>query len=178
MSRAGAALATAALVLAALPAHAINKCIDRHGKVSYQAAPCPESSKQEKVSVMPGPAPSPAQGAAAAKAPAFGPTGLLSEGEDRADPRMDAIVSTLATYEGCEIAAPQFARENAAKYAAWRAENAQLLDRLPHSGRYIKILQIERSRVQNQLGDPAARKAFAGSCESKLGPVLSPKTSK
>ncbi|HXF78272.1 MAG TPA: DUF4124 domain-containing protein [Usitatibacter sp.] len=175
MSRARASLAAAALALAAMPVHAINKCVDHHGKVSYQNAPCPESSKEEKVTVMPGPAPSAPQAAATAKsASAYGPTGLLRSDQDGADPRMDSVVSTLSTYEGCETASPQFAQANRAKYSAWRSDNAELLDRLPHSSRYMKLLRIQRAHVQNQLADPGARKAYAGSCESKLDPVLSP----
>ena len=171
MRRAAAPVIAAALALAAMPAHALNKCIDRHGKVSYQSAPCPGQSREEKVTIMPGPA----RAAAAPKVDPAVAAGLVPASGDRPDPRMDEVVSTVATYEGCASASPAFARANDAHYQAWRDANAELLERLPRSRHYMTVLQAERVRVAGRLGEQGTRKAFLASCETELAPAIAPK---
>ena len=166
-----AAVAAAALALAATQAHALNKCIDPHGRVTYQNTPCPERSREQKVTVMPGPRREP-------PAPPADPAiaaGLLPASQDRPDPRMDEVVATVARYEGCESASPAFARANAADYQAWRRANGELLDRLPRSRHYMAVLRVERVRVQGELAQPDTRKAFIQSCEAELAPALAPR---
>ena len=164
------ALAAAALALAATQAHALNKCIDAHGKVSYQNLPCPEHSRQQKVTVMPGPRhdmPAPRTDPAIA-------AGLLPAAQDRPDPRMDEAVSIVTRYEGCESASPAFAHANAAHYQEWRRANGEILDRLPRSRHYMAVLQAERVRVRGELAQPDMRKAFLQSCEAELAPAIAP----
>ena len=169
MRHAAAWLGGAALALAATHAHALNKCIDAKGKVSYQSAPCPERSRQEKVSVMPGPA----RQAAPKVDPAVA-AGLLPAGEDRADPRMDEVVSMLADYEACEAASPAFAKANDASYRAWRSTNEELLDRLPRSRHYMAVLQADRMRARGRLAQ-VGHNAFVQSCEAEIGPAFAPR---
>ncbi len=169
MSRAAASIAAAALALAAMQAHGmINKCVDGKGKVSYQEGVCPQGTKQEKVTVMPGPQPAPP--AKSATPAAALPGGMLPAKQDVADPRMDAAVAKLADYEGCQ-SAPGWSRTGEPAYRAWRAENAALLDRLPRSQRYMKVLVVERQRVQSRLARPETRKAFLDSCQSLAAPA-------
>ncbi|HVP32674.1 MAG TPA: DUF4124 domain-containing protein [Steroidobacteraceae bacterium] len=167
-------LAAALLAAAALQAHAINKCIDARGRVSYVEGACPAGSRQEKVTVMPGPqdAPQPSAspggsmhgGPAPKRAPAPD-TALISPSLEIQDPRMDAAIRKLATYEACEAGSPDFAQKGGpGAYQQWRAQNAQWLDRLPHSAHYMKILAIERQRASSALQRPETRQAFLESC--------------
>jgi len=164
-----ASIAAAALALAAMQAHGmINKCIDRNGKVSYQEGVCPDGTTQEKVTVMPGPQPAPQ--AAPAQAGDAASHELLGAKQDVADPRMDALVAKLARYEGCE-SAPNWSRTGEPAYQAWRAQNAELLDRLPRSQRYMKVLVVERQRVKSQLDRPETRGAFLDDCRALAQPA-------
>jgi hypothetical protein len=166
-------LVAALLAAAALQVHAINKCIDARGKVSYVEGACPEGARQEKVTVMPGPrdAPQPAasrggatHGQAATRAPAP-ETSLVSPELEVQDPRMDAAIRRLASYEACEAGSPDFAKKGGPEaYQQWRAQNAQWLDQLPHSSHYMKILAIERQRASSALNRPETREAFLESC--------------
>lgn len=166
-------IVAALLAAAALQAHAINKCTDGKGKVSYVEGACPEGTRQEKVTVMPGPqgAPQPAAprgGALHGQAPKRAPapaTSLISPNLEVQDPRMDAAVRKLAAYEACEAGSPDFAKKGGpGAYQEWRAQNAQWLDRLPHSSHYMKILAIERQRASSELHRPETRQAFLKSC--------------
>jgi len=173
MTRATTFVAALLAAAAALQAHAINKCIDARGKVSYVEGACPEGARQEKVTVMPGPqgASQPsasrggaAHGQAATRAPAPD-TALISPGLEVQDPRMDAAIRRLASYEACEAGSPDFAKKGGPDaYQQWRAQNAQWLDRLPHSAHYMKILAIERQRASSELNRPETRQAFLESC--------------
>jgi hypothetical protein len=181
MTRAAASIALAALALAALPAHAINKCTDSKGKVSYVEGACPANSRQEKLTVMPGPGEAPAAPAASAapgsrpmasdKSARIRPSGLLPRGQDYQDGRMDKMVPTLAAYEGCQSSPDFVKRGGPAAYERWRAQNAELLELLPRSPRYMKLLAAERQRVQYQLGRAETRQAFLDSCDALAKPT-------
>lgn len=68
----GAGLA-AALITAAAPAWAINKCVGADGKVSFQEQPCPGKGGAIDVKPASGMAPAPAQRTAASDAPTSSP---------------------------------------------------------------------------------------------------------
>ena len=164
----------AVLALATLQAHAINKCIERNGKVSYQNGPCPANTRQENVKVYAPPPPPPSKGPAQPVSP-LNAWGLVKPDQDGPDPVMDQLVSTMTTYEGCETAAPAFAKAHGAQYEAWRSSNASLLDRLTRSQRYRRVLQSERKKVAIQLAQPSSRKAFEDSCPERLAGALGDK---
>jgi hypothetical protein len=176
--RAAASIAMAAAALAALPAHAISKCTDAKGKVTYIEGACPAGSRQEKLTVMPGPQAAPEAQAATRAAPASGgkaaripPTGLLPRGHDFPDGRLDALVPKLAQYEGCQ-SSPDFVKKGGpAAYEQWRANNAELLDLLPRSPRYMKMLVVERQRVTSRLARAETREAFLDSCDALAKPA-------
>jgi hypothetical protein len=171
--RLAAALA-AVLALAALQAQAISRCTDAQGKVSYIEGACPPGSKQEKLTVSPPPQAAHPAPAGSPGRPAQGPgrtgstrsTGLLPAIQDGPDPHMDALVRRLATYQGCEGASPALARSIRPGYEEWHAQNAALLERLPHSQRYMKALSLERFRASSQLGRPETRKEFLDNCQA------------
>jgi hypothetical protein len=180
MMRAAASIAMAAAALAVLPAHAISKCTDAKGKVTYIEGACPADSRQEKLTVMPGPRDAPEAPAQAAtrgapragnKAARIAPTGLLARGTDYPDGRLDALVPKLAQYEGCH-SSPDFMKKGGpAAYEQWRAHYAELLDLLPRSPRYMRLLTAERQRVKSQLTRPETRQAFLDSCDALAKPL-------
>jgi hypothetical protein len=161
-------IAAAALALAATHAAAINKCVDKAGKVSYQDAKCPDDAKQDVLKAPPPPssnAPSEpaAQGASKASAP----------GDDPEDPKMLDLVSVQVGYEGCTMASADFASAHAAQYEAWRAANAKLLARLEHSERYQQVLANGRRNLRDQHTDaPAVRDSYLKFCNAQFIPML------
>jgi hypothetical protein len=162
MTRALASLCAAALLAWALPAAAINKCVDANGKTSYQEGACPEGAKQGTLKLDPAPAP---KGAAAA--------GPLSPEEDKEDPRMLEFVATQGTFDSCVEASPGFEKRHADTYNAWRRAHAQLVEHLSRSPRYQAVL--ERSRNQNRekvLRVPEGAQKLAQFCEAQFIPGL------
>jgi hypothetical protein len=164
--RAGVVLA-AALALAATDALAINKCVDKAGKVTYQNGRCPEDAKQEVVKVAP-----PADPAPAAAAPGAVPRAAQAPDADPEDPRMLDLVSVLVGYEGCVRASPDFAKVRAAQYDRWRAGNAKLLARLEHSARYQEILEGARKRQREEPDAPGKHEQQLRFCNVQFPPML------
>lgn len=175
MRRAACALASLALALASLDASAINKCVDRAGKVTYQEAPCAGQAKQQAIKV-PVPAARKAPSRAAGPPPRAYETetsgGVLARAQDRENTRLQEVASTIALYEGCEAADPALVAKHRAEYEAWRGRNREAIDQLPRSRRYMLALQSARQRVQGQLSVQESRAAFARQCESQLLPTL------
>jgi hypothetical protein len=166
-------LATAALALAALDAQAINKCVDGAGKVTYQEGPCAGQAKQQamKVPVPAAKAPAPAAKAAPSR-DTESSGGVLARAQDRENPALQAVASTLALYEGCQAADPALVAKHRAEYEAWRTRNREAIDELPRSRRYMVTLQSARQRVEGELSVKDTRAEFVRRCESQLLPTL------
>ncbi len=160
------ALLTAALAFAAAPqAHAINKCVDKAGNVTYQETRCPGDAKEDQVKGVPPPG-DPGAGAAG-RYPALGPA------DDPEDAGMLNVVSVMVGYEGCTRASPEFAQVHAAQYGAWRAGNAAYLERLEHSPRYQEVLANgRRQNAAQPLDAPEFREKYARFCNVQFIPML------
>jgi hypothetical protein len=170
MRRAARALACAALALAALDAQAINKCVDRAGKVTYQEAPCAGQAKQQAMKV-PVPATTKAHAPAAPPPPSRDTEssgGVLPRAQDRDNPALQELASTLALYEGCQAVDPVLVGKHRAEYEAWRMRNREAIEELPRSRRYMVALQSARQRVQGELSVKDTRAEFVRRCESQL----------
>ena len=162
-----AASGAAALAIVATDAAAINKCIDKKGKVSYQEAACPVDVKAETLRA-PGSAggESEKEAAADAKAPA-------DDGNpDREDPHMLTLVSTLATYDQCSAASPRIhaaelrrpsttgAAETRSCSRASPCRRATRRSRRPPrpGARAVELLAVQVRRVlQRQFARPSRR---------------------
>ncbi|MGZ5098022.1 MAG: DUF4124 domain-containing protein [Usitatibacter sp.] len=150
-------LTAAALALAASEAAAINKCVDKSGKVTYQEDKCPDDAKQDVLKAPPG------LSSASPAAP----------DDDREDPRMLDLVSMQLGYEGCATASSDFAQLYAADYSAWRAGNATLWARLERSARYQGVLKTGREQLRVQLLQVAAAPAqYIAFCKGRFIPVM------
>ena len=169
MTRSGSMLALIAalgLGLAAGEVAAINKCVDKKGKVSYQDGKCPDDAKQDVIKV----APAATSGAPAAAAESKAP---LTPDEDKEDQRMLDAVATQSTYEGCGNVSPDFASRHAATYQAWRAANAEVLARVERSPRYQQVLENGRKQMADQVSrTPGANDKVAKFCEVQFIPML------
>ena len=158
------ACSAAALAIAATDAAAINKCIDKNGKVTYTDTACPTDVKADVIRAPSGPASDDAKADPDAKPAA-------DEGNpDREDPHMMTLVSTLANYEACSAAAPEWATANAATFSNWRTRNAKLFDRLPKSPRYEAILENQRGQVRAQSS--FAPDKFVAFCNDQFAPAV------
>jgi hypothetical protein len=157
--------AFAAVCLAlALPAGAINKCVDARGRVTYQEADCAEGARQDTLKIDAGPRAAPA--GEAAKAPPLAPE------EDKEDPRLLDLVATQVTYESCAEADPAFGERHGATYDAWRKGYAEFFRHIDRSPRYQAVLERGREQSRNQYRAPVNRERLAKFCESQFIPVL------
>jgi hypothetical protein len=153
----------AALALAAPGARAVNKCIDRTGKVTYQDGRCPDDAKQNEIKGL---APIGDSGATAAMA-------ASANADDPEDPHMLDLVSVMLGYEGCTKAAPEFATTHAEQYEAWRVGNGKYLARLEHSARYQEVLAKGRKENAAQpLDSPEFHDKYLRFCNVQFIPML------
>jgi hypothetical protein len=156
----------AGLALASAPALAINKCVDKAGKVTYQEGRCPDDTTENQLKGLP-----PPDDPGAASPRAAGTAG--SKGDDPEDPHMLNLVSVLISYEGCTKASPDFAASHAAQYDAWRTGNAKYLARLEHSARYQEVLANGRKQNASQpLDSPEFREQYTRFCNVQFIPML------
>ena len=159
-----AASGAAALAIVATDAAAINKCVDKNGKVSYQETACPVDVKAEVIRAPSSP------GGESEKAEAD-PKAAPDEGNpDREDPHMLTLVSTLANYDQCSAASPEFTAANAVTFNNWRTRNAKLFERLAKSPRYEAILENTRGQVRAQSS--YAPDKFVAFCNSQFAPAV------
>lgn len=164
MTSHGLAWLAAGLLAAAPAAHAINKCVDKAGKVTYQEGHCPDDAKENALKGLPAPDDS---AAAPSGAPAAG------SDDDPEDPHMLDLVSVVVGYEGCTRALPDFATVHAAQYEAWRAGNARYLARLEHSPRYKEVLANGRRQNADQpIDSPDFREKYTHYCNVQFVPLL------
>ena len=155
-----------ALALAAPAAHAINKCVDKAGRVTYQEGRCPDDAKEDQLKGLPAPGDAGAASAAAA----------AGDG-DAEDPHMLDVVSVMVGYEGCTKAAPDFASTHAAQYDRWRAGNAKYLARLEHSARYQEVLANgRRQNAAQPLDSPEFLREYTRFCNVQLIGMLARNT--
>ncbi len=157
------AFLAAALALIAAPAHAINKCVDKTGKVTYQDGRCPGDAKEDQLKGLPPPGdPGSASGGAAASA-----------GDDPEDPHMLDLVAAMVGYESCVQASPDYAKTHAAQYEAWRTGNARYLARLEHSPRYQEVLANGRKKnAVLPLDSPEFSAKHMRFCNVQVVPML------
>jgi hypothetical protein len=158
----------AALALGATDARAINKCVDKAGKVTYQDGRCPNDAKEDEVKGLPPPGdPGPASANAAGGRPG------ASGDDDAEDPHMLDLVSVMVGYEGCTKAFPGFAATHAEQYDAWRTGNSKYLARLEHSVRYQEVLAKGRKENAAQpLGSPEFLETYVRFCNVRFIPML------
>jgi hypothetical protein len=83
---------------------------------------------------------------------------------------MLTLVSTLATYDQCSAASPEFTSANAATFNNWRTRNAKLFDRLAKSPRYEAILENTRGQVRAQSS--YAPDKFVDFCNGQFAPAV------
>jgi hypothetical protein len=162
------ALGCALLALTAQDAAAINKCVDKAGKVTYQEGRCPDDAKQDALKLDAAPAPSSADsaplkaGAAPAKAEPLA--------DDPGNPLLMGLASTQSTYEACSAASPDFAGHHAADYEAWRAGNAAALAKAEGFASYRRLLAEGREQYRKQ--PPGNPEQFARYCALQFVPTL------
>jgi hypothetical protein len=171
--RVGISIVTFAL-FACFNAHAVNKCKDASGKVSYQDAPCATSSQAQTLKV-------PGQGAGLDEFPE-GQSGYPSaesepktEAERRAlrkkqSKQAISVASTQGTYEGCSRVHQGFSQRHGALYAKWRRKNAFLIQQHEWSKPYQAELKKERQKVldmaKERVGNEKVGAALSrGFCE-------------
>jgi hypothetical protein len=141
-------LATLAAVfaLAETPALAINKCVGKDGKVTYQEDKCPDDAKKGTLKALPS---SP---------------GMLSPEEDKEDATLNTLVWVMSSIERCSQASPAYARNAAKGYEEYRREHAQSIARIERSPRYREMLRENRARTAEIMRNPAQRQEAAETC--------------
>ena len=162
-------LAAMSLALATPDAWAINKCVDKAGKVTYQQDKCSEDAKQEVLKTPP----SRPSTNASSKSPA--PSGPAAD-DDREDAAILELVSVQTGYEACVGASPDLAQRHGAVYAEWRAGNKAALARLERSERYQLVLENGRKQLREpEWHMPGVREKLVKFCEFQFFPVLKKK---
>ena len=131
----------AAALLAALPAHAQNKCVDAKGKVTYQQEPCPGSTVRPAPSQSPAPARSAAPSAPVEPASAAPATRAeIEAAQERESPALRAIREQGRTT--CARMAQQIAEAQAALPQLAPEKRANLEQKLANAEReYAKTCQ-------------------------------------
>ena len=145
-ARALAAALSAAACLAATHALAVNKCVDKTGKVTYQEDKCPDEAKSNVLKAVPA---SPR---------------MLSPEEDQDSAQLNTIVWAVSSIERCSQVSPAYARNTAKALEDYRREQAQWFARLERSPRYQQMLRDNRARTAEILKDPAKRQQEADMC--------------
>jgi len=88
----------------AADAQSLFKCV-QDGKTVYQAQPCPEAAKQDKLRVQ-----------------AASPTA--------SSPDMDRMIEFMSTYRACTDGVTIWREEMAGPYETWRKRNAEMVSRI------------------------------------------------
>jgi hypothetical protein len=160
-------------LLASVDAHAINKCKDASGKVSYQDAACDDSSKAQalKVPQKTPPAAVSAKGGAPASTASAGDNSTPGAGVKLLNREMLGLAALHATLENCARLDSAGRGKYLAALSKWRSENAEGLKRHENTEAYQSILQ----RVRDENGSnqsEAARENLRTQCEQKILPRL------
>lgn len=158
-------------LLASVDAHAINKCKDASGKVSYQDAACDDSSKSQALKVpqkAPPVAPS-AKGGAPASTASSGDSPSPGAGIKLLNREMLGLVAVHATLENCARLDSAGRSKYLAALSKWRSENAEGLKRHENTEPYQLMLQ--RVREENGSSQSEAdRENLRSQCEQKILP--------
>jgi len=149
----------AVLALAAGEAHAINKCLDKKGQVTYQEGRCPDDAQENQFKPMPGPPPD--------ANPGYAPPGTATPAEQEA--AVTQLASVQLGYEGCTAANPAFEQQHAAQYDAWRANNSVLLSRYGNTESYRAALAHGRQELKD---NPRQDREFLRFCNAQLIQML------
>lgn len=164
---------TLVAVLASVNAHAINKCKDASGKVSYQDEACSDSSKAQalKIPQKAPPAAATSKGGAPASTASAGDNSTPSAGVKLLSREVLGLAALHATLENCARVDSAGRSKYQAALSKWRSENAEALSRYENTEAYQSILQ--RVREENGSGQSEADRAnIKAMCEQKILPGL------
>ncbi|HSC81915.1 MAG TPA: DUF4124 domain-containing protein [Chitinolyticbacter sp.] len=151
------------LALSAMPALAINKCIDQMGNVTYQDTKCPQGASEKAI-----------------KTQQARPLGTRAVSADAGTPLADdnskdeailKLVSVESTFDGCSSASPEFSRSHASTLEAWRSKNATMLQQYGKSQRYALLMERGRNQAQTLLAT-GGKENLAAFCEGRFIPML------
>jgi hypothetical protein len=160
-------------LLASVDAHAINKCKDASGKVTYQDEACDDSSKAQvmKVPQKAPPAAASAKGGAPASPASAGDNSTPGAGVKLLNREMLGLAAMHATLENCARVDSAGRRKYLAALSKWRSENAESLKRHENTEAYQSILQRVREENGSNQSE-ATRENLRIQCEQKLLPSL------
>jgi hypothetical protein len=133
--------AMAALSPTAAMAQTMFKCV-QDGKTVYQAEPCPDSARQDKLKVQVAPAATP-----------------VAQGGGGGSKDTDRMIDFMATYRVCADAVQMWGQEMAAPYSAWRNKNLSAVTRIEKDpglrARYDLLVSQKRSGKASMCRDVA-----------------------
>jgi hypothetical protein len=136
----------AAFAFCAMPAGAINKCVGKDGRVTYQEDKCPDDAK-----------------AGALKgSPSSPPAAPVSTGIDPFE--VDSIAGAVAHMERCSALSPAYARNAARVMEEYRREHAQFFARHERSKQYQESLRERRANNAEIMKNPTIAREIAGHC--------------
>ena len=143
---------------------AIVKCVDKAGKVAYQDSKCPDEAKQADVYIQAQPLQS--------GTPIVPGTGRPAPSTDA---QLDAAEKTIAGYESCALAYPEFAQRHAETYNAWKRTNDRLYQRTRRNeGSLDRIkAEIDEAKEQQKTFTPEQVKSRLGYCDAAIPALLS-----
>ncbi|GAA6141644.1 DUF4124 domain-containing protein [Hydrogenophaga sp. 5NK40-0174] len=169
----GHACLIALALMASANAHAINKCKDASGKISYQDAPCAGTSKTQVLRVP--------QKAASETASSTGGSPAAPAGTDHSGTpasltksmNRDALLlaAVHATLEICAKLDASGGGNYSAAMKKWRTENAEALKQHENSEQYQQVLQRVRQENSGNQSE-AARNSLRAMCEQQILPLF------
>lgn len=160
-------------LLASVDAHAINKCKDASGKVTYQDEACDDSSKAQvmKVPQKAPPAAASAKGGVPASPASAGDNSTPGAGVKLLNREMLGLAAMHATLENCARVDSAGRSKYLAALSKWRSENAESLKRHENTEAYQSILQRVREENGSNQSE-ATRENLRMQCEQKILPSL------
>ncbi|APV51338.1 hypothetical protein BWI17_17585 [Betaproteobacteria bacterium GR16-43] len=166
MTRTLAAASCLCAALLAPDASAIVKCVDKAGKVTYQDEKCPDDSKSADVRIMSSPPP---------EAPTAGTAGAESKGPPPStDERLGEAEKTIAGFESCAAAYPEFLQKYSDAYDSWKRMNDRLVQRTRRNEGSIDRIKAEKdeAKAKQATYTPEQAKARLGYCEAAIPALL------
>lgn len=166
MSRAAALALACAALLAAGSADAINKCVDKAGKVTYQDGKCPDDARSSGTIYVPPPA---------TPAAAPGVPGAPPGPPPQTDPAMAAAEDTLAHWDYCNSIDTEFAVRHVARYDNWKRVNERLYGRVNRDvdARDRVKAAAQRMRDDDRDKPPENRATRIGYCDASVPALFS-----
>ncbi len=160
-------------LLASANVHAINKCKDASGKVSYQDAPCAGTNKAQVLKVPQKASPEAESSArSGAAAPAASVEHSNPGGRTKAMNGNALLLAAVhATLENCARLDSSGSGKYSAAMKKWRAENAVALEQNESSEQYQQVLQRVRQESSGSQSE-AARDRLRAMCEQQILPLF------